>query len=232
MITLITYQTGFGESSFSPFCVKAMWLLKAAGVPWEREDSNDPRKFPKAKLPAIRTEGQIIGDSHNIQAYLERGGADFWGPVAARDRAAGHALIRMAEEHMYFHVVLDRWGNDDFWPLIREAYFAAIPALLRKPITGRIRKNLLQGLSAQGLGRFTTEERMARLEPDLAAIAAFLDGRDYLLGDVPTLPDYSVAAMLSAGLAAPIQTPLRRRLQSDPALTSYVKRIRDRMDGA
>lgn len=227
MITLITYQAGFGQLSFSPFCVKAIWLLQAAGVDWQREDSNDPRKMPYAKLPAIRTPEGIIADSRNIQTYLEARGADFWDTTS--DRAFGHTLIRMAEEHMYFHVLLDRWGNEDVWPIIRENYFAEIPRLLRKPITNAIRKNTLKGMMTQGLGRFSAAERLERIEPDLVAIAAQLKNRPYLMGDVISLPDYSVAAMLGAATATPLPTPLSQRVANDAVLADYTTRVAERM---
>ncbi len=227
MITLITYRSGFGQPSFSPFCVKAMWLLQAAGVEWQREDSNDPRKMPYAKLPAIRTPHGLIADSHNIQTYLEKQGADFWGKAV--DRVTGHALIRMAEEHMYFHIVLDRWGNEEVWPIIRENYFADIPALLRRPITNSIRKATLKGMHAQGLGRFSADERLDRIEGDLTAIAAQLDGRPYLMGDQISLPDYTVAAMLGAAMATPLPTKLNQRVVNDPVLADYATRVSEKM---
>lgn len=229
MITLITYPAGFGQFSFSPFCVKAMWLLQAAGVAWEREDSHDPRRFPNAKLPAIRDGAQVIGDSHAIQAHLEAKGANFWGESDPATRAIGHSLIRMAEEHIYFHLVLDRWGNEKIWPIIREEYFTAIPALLRKPITGSIRKATLKGMSVQGLGRFTEDERLDRIEPDLQAISCILGDGPFLLGDAPRLPDFSVAAMLGAIMACPHSTKLSRRVATDQKLAEYATSVAERM---
>lgn len=229
MITLITYQAGFGQLSFSPFCVKAMWLLQAAGADWQRQDSNDPRKMPYAKLPAIRTAEGLIADSHNIQRYLEKHGADFWGTA---DRTLGHGFIRMAEDHMYFHVLLDRWGNDDLWPTIRENYFAAVPRLLRKPVTNSIRKGVLKGMQTQGLGRFSPAERLERIEPDLAAITDRLTQHKYLMGDQISLPDCSVAAMLGAGMATPLPTQLSKRLANDTAISDYTARVSERMAAA
>ncbi|MEL6681444.1 MAG: Tom37 metaxin N-terminal-like domain-containing protein [Pseudomonadota bacterium] len=225
MITLVTYPAGFGQLSFSPFCVKAIWLMQAAGVDWQREDCNDPRKFPHAKLPAIKTPSGIIGDSHEIQAYLEGLGADFWGKVS--DRTIGHAFIRMAEEHMYFHIVLDRWGNDQIWPIIRENYFSEVPKLLRRPVTGTIRKGLLKGMQAQGLGRLSDDERIKKIEPDLRAISTRLKHHNYLMGDEISLPDYSVAAMLGAMLASPLPTALSERVSKDTVLTDYASRVAD-----
>ena len=229
MITLITYDPGFGQPSFSPFCVKAIWLLQAAKVEWQREDSSDPRKTPFSKLPAIRVAGRVIGDSHNIQTYLEGQGASFWGDLSPQDRAIGHSLIRMAEEHIYFHIVLDRWENGKIWPIIREEYFAGVPGLLRRPITNAIRRNLLKGLETQGIGRFTAAERLDRIEPDLIAITQRLGDDNYLMGDNISLPDYSVAAMLGAITASPLPTPLSERVANDVTLMAYVNRVAERM---
>ena len=227
MVTLITYKAGFGEPSLSPFCVKAMWLLQAARVAWDREDNNDPRKMPYAKLPALRVGDQVIGDSHSIQAYLESTGADFWGDGA--DRSLGHALIRMAEEHIYFHLVLDRWANDEAWKIVRDTYFAESPGLIRNIVTGNIRKQTLKGLYSQGLGRFSPAERLERIEPDLQTFTNLMRDRPFLLGGSPSLPDYSVAAMINAIIATPVETLLSKRVKRDQVLSAYGERVAQHM---
>ena len=110
MITLITYPAQFGTRSSSPFCIKAEYLFNMAGVPWQRQDENDPRKWPKAKLPAITVDTDIIGDSDGIRLYLEGQGADFDKNITDIEKAHSHTFIRMAKEHMYFHLVMDRCG--------------------------------------------------------------------------------------------------------------------------
>ena len=152
MITLVTYPGFSGQFSLSPFCVKAAYFLNAAGLKWRREDSNDPRKMPLQKLPVLRDGNRLIPDSDNIRCHLERHGAAFDSGLTDAQKAHSRALIRMAEEHWYFHIVLDRWGNDNVWPTIRDSYFREIPALLRKPIANRLRKSLLKGLKTQGIG--------------------------------------------------------------------------------
>ncbi|WP_415922518.1 glutathione S-transferase family protein [Tateyamaria sp. SN6-1] len=227
MLTLITYAPAFGTPSASPFCVKAMYLLNLAGVPWQRQDTNDPRRWPKGKLPALQSETEVIGDSDNIRAYLEEQGADFDAGLTEIQRATSRAFIRMVEEHMYFHILLDRWADDAVWPSIRDTYFAAIPSLLRNFITGRIRKDVLRGMAAQGMGRLTAGERLERIEPDLQAIAAHLWHGQFLFGDKPTAADASVAPMLAAMMATPSGTALSRRIKDDLILTRYVARVAD-----
>ncbi|MBU2983070.1 glutathione S-transferase family protein [Lentibacter algarum] len=222
MITLLTYPKAFGEFSASPFCTKAGYLLQMSGFEWQREDTLDPRKFKYAKLPAIRVDGEVICDSDNIRAFLESKGADFDAALNGDDRASARAFSRMAEEHMYFHQALDRWGNEDVWPIIQQEYFSMIPKLVRGFVTGKMRKVFLQGMHVQGLGRFTPEERLARLEHDLQAIAGRLENRKFLFGDTPCSADASIAAILGGMRASPAPTPQSKRIIGDAVLMRYV----------
>lgn len=226
MYHLVTFPTGFGELSYSPFCVKAMWMLNVAGVDWMREDTNDPRRMPHGKLPVLRTDDRMIHDSGRIGDFLISKGADFWGDTALRDRALGLGMIRMAEQDLYFHAALDRWGDDAVWPVIRDSYFSDIPRILRGVITGKLRKDLMRGMRQQGIGRLSPVERFAALEDSLDAISTLLRGHDYVLGDRLTLPDFSVAAMLAAMAASPVPTAQSRRLGGDAVLMEYVMRVK------
>lgn len=229
MITLITFRPAFDEPSASPFCTKAIWLLNMAGVSWSRRDVDDPRPYPRAKLPAVDVDGQVIPDSDNIRAYLESLGHDFDAGLSDLDRATSRAFIRMAEEHMYFHIVLDRWGDDTVWPIVRDTYFHAIPKLLRGLVTRKLRRACLQGMDRHGLGRLTPQERLDKLEPDLQAITTRLWHGCFLFGDRPTAADASVAAMLSNMMATPGQTLLRARITGDDVLRGYVDRMKAAM---
>lgn len=226
MITLITFPETFGEFAASPFCTKAAYLLEMSGQNWQREDVLDPRPFKYGKLPAIRTaQGEIICDSENIRAYLEGLGADFDHGLSAGDKASARAFIRMADEHMYFHQVLDRWGNDEIFAVLQQAYFREIPCLVRAMVTRKLRRNLLNGMNVQGLGRFGREERLARLEYDLCAISARLDDRPFLFGENPVGADASVAAILGGMRASPVATLQSHRVAGDVALMEYVARM-------
>lgn len=201
-------------------------LLNMAGWEWTPEFLSDPRKMPYAKLPAIRVNGEIIADSDNIRAWLERQGADFDDGLCAKDRAYSRALIRMVEEHLYFHVVYDRWADDAVWPVIRDTYFKMIPRPIRDLVTGSIRRPAVASLKQMGIGRFTPEERLARAEPDLKAIADLLTG-PFLFGDKPTAADASVAPQIAGMMATPVATLLGDRLRRDKVLVDYVARVHE-----
>ena len=112
MLTLLTFPSHYGEPGGSPFCIKAVCLLNMSAQSW-KSSLADVRKMPKAKLPVLKTTDQMIPDSENIRSYLEQQGADFDKGLSDTERAASRAFIRMAEEHLYFHLVADRWLRDD-----------------------------------------------------------------------------------------------------------------------
>lgn len=201
-------------------------LLNMSGVEWSPEFSADPRKMPYAKLPAIRVNGEIIADSDNIRAWLDTRGAGFDAGLNQRDRAYARALIRMAEDHLYFHVVYDRWADDRVWPTVRDTLFKDIPRPIRGLITSKIRKPAIASLMRMGLGRFTPEERLARAEPDLKAITDLLTG-PFLFGDKPTAADASVASQIAGMMATPVATLLGDRVRGDKVLVDYVARMRE-----
>ncbi|WP_298853579.1 glutathione S-transferase family protein [uncultured Ruegeria sp.] len=225
MLTLLTYPSAFGLFSASPFCVKSALMLQHSGQTWQRSDMLDPRKMPHQKLPVLRTPEHLVPDSDLIRDWLEQQGANFDQGLTDVEKAQSRALVRMAEEHLYFHIVLDRWGNDDVWPILRETFFTEIPALIRKPASNAIRKSVLKGITSQGIGRFSLPERLDRIERDLEAISAYLWQSPFLLGERLTSADMSIGPMLAAMRATPADTPLTRRIKQDNLLNSYVDRM-------
>ncbi|MFK7744660.1 MAG: glutathione S-transferase family protein [Roseobacter sp.] len=224
MLKLITYPAAFDLFAASPFCVKAAYLLNMSGLPWEREDTLDPRKAPYGKLPVLRTPDGLVPDSDGIRTYLEAQGACFDTGLSDVDKANARAFIRLAEEHFYFHLVYDRWANDDVWPTIRDVYFQQIPVFLRGFVAGSIRKNTLAGLHHHGVARYSEQDRLARLETDLEAVTTRLWHGKFLFGDTPTGADASLAPMLAAALATPVETPVKRLIAGNGVLTAYVER--------
>jgi glutathione S-transferase len=226
MLTLLTFSSGFGLFSLSPFCVKAAYLLQASGQQWQREDLIEPSAMPHRKLPVLRTDSGLVSDSEAIRAWLETKGADFDPGLSDLQKAYSRAMIRMADEHLYFQLVMDRWGNDDGWPTIRDQLFAAIPEPARSPVADGIRANLLTGLDTQGIARFSPQERLEQVERDLRAIATIVGQSPFLFGDQPTAADMSIAPVLDAIRATPVRTALVKRVANDPVLTEYLERMK------
>lgn len=256
-LTLIAYRPALGLRNASPFCLKTEVLLTLAGVPFDIERWGDPTKAPKGKLPVLRDGDALIADSSFITKHLEaHHGLDldrsFEGsldrdPVdlrhgsgaAAIDKghtqaelAVAHAFAKLCEEHLYWAIVYSRWIDPDSWPTVREAYFRAVPAMLRTFVAARVRKGVLRDLQGQGLGRHSREEVYAIGADALDALAAQLDQGPYLLGERLCTADATVYAFLSSILDATLRSPLYTAAQSHPSLSRYTARVHDAVFGA
>lgn len=226
MIKLTVYPAAFEEPTASPFCMKSMCMLKAAGVPFEMIETGDPRKAPNGKLPFIETDGQQIPDSEQIRAFIENvADVDFDEGLSERERGISRALIRMVEEHIYFAIVADRWGEDDNWEYVREAFFSDIPGIIRGFVTSYIRKQALAQVKGQGMGLHTKEVRFDRVRRDLIAIREVLGDKPFLFGDKATAADFSAVPMLRASIVTPVEKPMGRFIKQDKTLMAYVARF-------
>lgn len=228
MIKLTVYPEAFEEPTASPFCMKSMCMLEAAGLPYEVVRTGDPRGAPKQKLPFIETDGEQIPDSEQIRAFIETAAdMDFDEGLSERERGISRALIRMVEEHVYFAIVADRWGEDDNWDHVRAAFFTEIPGLIRGFVTRQVRKQALGQLNGQGIGRHSREERFDRVRRDVIAIREILGDQPFLFGDRPTAADYSVVPMMRASIVTPVPKALGKFITSDSVLMDYVTRGTD-----
>ncbi len=228
MLTLVTFPAFFGEPSASPFCVKVMCLLKMAGVDWQPEWQGDPRKGPKQKLPVLLDGDKTIADSHFIRLHLEESlGIDFDEGLNEEQRAISLSLTRMAEEHLYWGIVHDRWMKDDNWSVVGSFFFSQVPAFMRGFISNSARKQVRSDLNGHGLGRHSHEEVARLVREDLEALDAFLGDKAFLMGDAPKSVDASVAPLIAGILGSPHETATVRNLKSMPKLMAYVERARE-----
>ena len=226
MLTLLTFPGSFGAPSHSPYCVKAMCLLQLSGFDWQPEYMHDPRKMPLSRLPVLKDGDQLIPDSAHIQMYLEKQGVDFNKGLNETEKARAHALIQMTESGLYNILVTDRWLNDENWTHTRKAFFSSIPALIRGPLTRKLRKGVRAKMLAQGTAQFSEAERVERMKLDLNALALQLGDQTFLFGDTPTAADAAIAPVLDMILNLPVDTGARALLRNWGDLPAYVARVR------
>ncbi len=225
MITLYTFGPYFGLPDGSPFVVKAMTLLRMAGLDY-REDNGGYGKAPKGKLPYIDDADVIVADSTFIRLHIEeKYGFNFDAGLSDRDRAQSWAVEKMCEDHLYWALLDARWGDKANFARGPAHFFDAMPAPLRPLIGGMIRNKTLGSLRAHGLGRHPRPQIESLAARDLAAISAILGDRPYLMGEAPCAADAAVFGMVSGVLAPIFDTPIRTAAETHPNLTAY----RDRM---
>jgi len=174
MLTLHVFGPHFGMPDGSPFCIKAMTLMKMSGLAYDTKPMTF-KQAPKGKAPYLVDNGKVIADSHFLMCHLEKThGVDFSCGYAAEKLAQGWAVSRMLEEHFYFLAMNIRWLRDEnFWNGPYQ-FFKPAPAPIRPLIARIVRSKVAKTHHLQGLGRHTAEERFELAKGDLTAIEAML----------------------------------------------------------
>jgi len=227
MITLHGFGPAMGLPEISPFVTKAHFLLRMAGLPYET--STNPAGFlkaPKGKLPYISDGGAVISDSTFIRFHIEKTyGFDFDCGLSAAEKAAGWALERMCEEHLYWLIIDVRWLDDANFRAGPAEMFKSFPAPVRPLIGAYARRTMRRTLRLQGLGRHDVASRLELATRDFFAVSDLLADKPFLFGGEPRGADASVAAFVIAALAKATVAPLRDAAESRPNLVAYGERM-------
>ena len=226
MLELFVYGPYFGMPDGSPFCTKALTLMKMSALPFKVSKMSF-KQAPKGKAPYLKDGETLIADSHVIQQHLETAhGADFSAGYSPALMAQGWALSRMVEEHLYFINLHFRWLDDENFRKGPAQFFNEVPALVRPLISKLVRGKQRKTLHLQGLGRHTEQQRVAFAKGDLDAIEATLDDKAFLLGAKPCGADASVASFIWSVSAPLFKTEIGEYARSRPKLMAYVERMK------
>ncbi|HVI52573.1 MAG TPA: glutathione S-transferase family protein [Candidatus Sulfotelmatobacter sp.] len=216
----------FRGVNLSPFCLKVEAYLRLTGLPF-RIVTGQSFRAPKGKLPVLVDDGLVISDSGDIIAYLERTrGAPLDGGLTPEQAALGHAVIRMLDESLYFAIVYDRWLVDANWRVLMAELLRKAPLPIRWIVPRLIRRKIRRDLMGQGYGRHSWEQACARGAADIAAVAALLGEKAFLLRDRPSVADVALYASLTGLMSAGFGGPLVEAVGGRPNLLAFL----DRMD--
>lgn len=225
MITLYSFGPYFGLPDGSPFVLKAMFLLKLAGLAYS-EDHGGYGKAPKGKLPFIADDGVTIADTTFIRAHIERKyGFDFDAGLDARQKALAWALERLCEDHLYWATIHARWMDDANFAVGPARFFDGAPAPLRPLIRFAVRRGVRRNLRGHGLGRHSKAEIEMLAIRDVEAISALLGEQPYLMGEAPCGADATLAAFITSVLCKTFETPIRTAAEQHGNLVAYSRRM-------
>lgn len=127
---------------------------------------------PKGKTPWITLNGKKIGDSQLcLEQLAETFHKDFSGRLSVEEKAVARAFQIMAEDHLYWVMLVWRWiyNGGSSLPLIQTDLHFAV-RYLRPVVVGRVKSQA----SAQGIGRHSQTQVMEMGLKDLRAISHFL----------------------------------------------------------
>jgi glutathione S-transferase len=206
----------------SPFGLKLEAWLRLADIPYTVEPSSSLGKAPKGKLPYIRDEGRLIGDTTLIIDHLkETRGIDPDAGLGPRDRAEALMLQRLFEDHFYFAMVYSRWIDEAGWATLKPAFFGRLPFPAGDLAAGHFRRRVRRMLHLQGMGRHRPDEIYASARHDQEAVADYLGDRPFLMGEQLTTVDAVAYAFLANVLYVPFETELKRMTEDFPTLVTY-----------
>ena len=225
MITLYTFGPFFGLPDPSPFVIKAMLLLKLAGLPY-REDRGGFRKAPKGKLPYINDDGLIVADSTFIRFHIEKKyGVDFDAGLTLEQKAVAWAIEKMCEEHLYFAWMATRWLDGANFAKGPAQFFKAMPMPLRPVVQSLVRRKVKKMLKLQGFGRHTPAEQDELGIADIDALASLIGNKAFVMGEKPCGADATVFAFVAGFLTPVFDTQIRAAAERHANLTGYRDRI-------
>lgn len=231
MITLYQFEPALGLPNASPFCMKLETYLRMAQLPYQAPlvSMQDFGRAPKGKMPYIEDQGRVIADSSFIIDYLKQtygDSLDSW--MGAEQRAIALAFQRLFEDNLYWSILYGRWIDPKGWPLTRDAFFGKLPVPLKWVVPTIARRGIRQQLRGHGMGRHSQEDIALLAKNNVTAVATFLQGKQFMMGDQPCSLDATAYAFLANLLWAPLDSSIRTHAQQFAQLEAYCQRMRAR----
>lgn len=227
MITLYQFHRLWGLANASPFCMKLETYLRMTKLSYKVKYINNPRQAPKGKLPYIQIDDAVYADSELIIDELKKRFGDVLdNELTPEQKALGHLIETTFNEQIYWIIVYLRWQDKEGWKTVKEDFFAKLPAFPKVFVPYLVRKQMLEALYAQGMGRHNKEEIIYLGTKTLGAMAELLGSNLYFLGDKPTTVDATAFAFLANILIPPIKNPLQELVQAKANLIAYCERMK------
>jgi glutathione S-transferase len=226
-MTIILYGggPGFGLPEISPYCTKTEIQLRLADLPYRKQPARPPES-PKGQLPFIEDAGERIADSTFIRQHLERKyGIDLDAGLDPAERAQAWAIERMLENHFGWTVGYFRFLLPENFAKGPSHFFDHAPEEMREQLRSEMLQNVTANMRGIGVLRHCEAEIVELGTRSLAALAALLGDKPYLMGKRPCGVDATAFAMLAGALTPYFDSPLRRRAEGFATLTAYVARL-------
>lgn len=224
MLTLYSYPSLFGVADNNGYGLKVFAFLRLAGLPFVHEHRFDASDAPRAQLPFLDDDGERIGDSDTIIAYLAtRHGVALDAALDERQRRLNLMLNRVLDD-LYWVMSYSRWKDDRYWPDFRDALLREHPSLTEEGLLAAREYNAKR-YYFQGIGRYEPDAVYARGLADLGVLAGVVPASGFVHGPAATSIDAAIYGFVANIHFYDIDTPLKRFVDAHKALRTHCTRM-------
>ncbi|MBX3226541.1 MAG: glutathione S-transferase N-terminal domain-containing protein [Labilithrix sp.] len=230
-ITLYDFpaKTGLdGWDSYSPFVLQASRALRFAGLEFEHAYANMVRLKelnPAGQLPVVVFGDEKVADSTRIMKRIEelKPGV-FSKDLDARGKAEAWLWEELADTLLYPFVLASRWADDRGWHVPRDAFFGALPPVVRTIVASTIRRGTVKKLVERDFLRNGLDACYARMATALDDLDARAPSEGFWLGPNVTAADIGLFAQLHS-LRMPVVEHTAAEVAKRKELTRYLDRV-------
>jgi glutathione S-transferase len=209
MLTLYSYPELFGVADNNGYGLKVFAFLRLCDVPFRHEHILDASAAPRGQLPYITDDGEPLGDSDTIIAYLiGKYRLTIDDALTGAQRDTSHLITRMLDD-LYWVMSYSRWKDERYWPAFRDALLRQHPALTEAGLRKAQEFNF-QRYYYQGIGRYDPDAAFARGLADLRVLADLVPDSGYVHGPRPTSIDAGIYGFIANIYFYDIDTPLKQ----------------------
>jgi glutathione S-transferase len=224
MLTLYSYPELFGVADNNGYGLKVFAFLRLCGVDFRHEHILDASAAPRGQLPYITDDGETVGDSDAIIAYVTRKyGLTIDAALTAAERDTDHLITRMLDD-LYWVMSYSRWKDERYWPAFRDALLRQHPNLTETDLL-KAREFNAKRYHFQGIGRYEPDAAMARGVADLQVLANLIPAHGYMHGAKPAGVDAAIYGFIANIYFYDIDTPLKEFVVAHDNLVRHCRAI-------
>ncbi len=177
MLTLYSYPTLFGVADNNGYGLKVYAFLKLAGIPFQHEHIFDASKAPRGQLPYIVDDGETVGDSETILAFLTQKYRVTMDAALTGAQRGQNLFVTRTLDDLYWVMSYSRWKDERYWGAFRDALLREHPASVTEEGLLKAKEFNAQRYHYQGIGRYEPDAAMARGLADLTALAGIIPAK-------------------------------------------------------
>ena len=224
MLTLYSYPEMFGVADNNGYGLKVFAFLKLAGVPFTHEHIFDASKAPRGQLPYIVDDGETVGDSETILAFLTAKYRIAMDVALTPAQHGQNLFVTRTLDDLYWVMSYSRWKDERYWGAFRDALKREHPSLTDEGLL-KAKEFNAQRYHYQGIGRYSPAAAYARGVADLQVLAHLVPSTGFLHGPQPGSIDAAIYGFLANIYFYEIDTPLRQFVAAHRNLVRHCSEI-------